>query len=115
MPIWDDDDYVQKDRSLVDIWFNRSETPQYYPLVFTSFWIDSRSTRISVRQSRDPFDGAQIVLYSTPLGEGTDARSSRTTTQLESDGTVVHRQVSLQPDGSERPVMELRLTRRARR
>src|SRR3954447_8178986 len=30
--------------------------------LFTSYWIDSRSTRISVRQSKDKFDGKQIVL-----------------------------------------------------
>ena len=31
---------------------------------FTSFWVDSRQTRASVRQGREPFDGQKIVLYS---------------------------------------------------
>ena len=34
---------------------------------FTSFWVDSRQTRASVRQGREPFDGQQIVLYSVSL------------------------------------------------
>ncbi|HEY6051097.1 MAG TPA: DUF1579 family protein, partial [Thermoanaerobaculia bacterium] len=32
--------------------------------LFTTFWYDSRSTRMSIRRSREPFDGKQIVLYS---------------------------------------------------
>lgn len=44
--IWDDDMYVTNNialRSLAglrDIWFKLGTTPQYYPLVFTSFWIE---------------------------------------------------------------------------
>jgi len=44
--IWDDDDYVtgnQTLRSLVGlgrIWFDPSATPQYYPLVHTTFWFE---------------------------------------------------------------------------
>ena len=34
---------------------------------FTSFWVDSRQTRVSARQSREPFDGQKIVLYSVSL------------------------------------------------
>jgi hypothetical protein len=79
---------------------------------FTSFWIDSRSTRVSVRQSGEPFDGREIRLHSVAVGEGEQARVSRTSTHLEADGSIVHRQVSVQPDGSERPVMELELRRR---
>jgi hypothetical protein len=79
---------------------------------FTSFWIDSRSTRVSVRQSGEPFDGREIRLHSVAVGEGTEVRVSRTSTHVEADGSIVHRQVSVQPDGSERPVMELRLQRR---
>ena len=43
--IWDDDDYVTENTLLHDaqglgrIWIPR-ETPQYYPLVFTTFWIE---------------------------------------------------------------------------
>src|SRR5580698_4956341 len=44
--IWDDDDYVTQNatlRTLVglkQIWFDPQSTPQYYPLVFTSFWVE---------------------------------------------------------------------------
>ena len=46
--IWDDDRYVTKNITLGDvaglrrIWFDVGATPQYYPLVFTSFWIERR-------------------------------------------------------------------------
>ncbi|HSW45038.1 MAG TPA: tetratricopeptide repeat protein [Phycisphaerae bacterium] len=44
--IWDDDDYVTNNRALRSfdglgrIWFEPGATPQYYPLTFTSFWIE---------------------------------------------------------------------------
>jgi len=44
--IWDDDDYVTQNATLRtieglrQIWFDPQATPQYYPLVFTSFWIE---------------------------------------------------------------------------
>jgi tetratricopeptide (TPR) repeat protein len=44
--IWDDDHYVTDNLTLrsVDglrrIWFEPGATPQYYPLVFTSFWLE---------------------------------------------------------------------------
>ena len=80
---------------------------------FTSFWIDSRSTRVSVRQSEDAFDGEQIVLWSRALGDDGNARRSRTVTRIDADGQrVQHRQWSIAADGSERLVMELVLTRR---
>ena len=46
--IWDDDDYVTENPTLVqgngleEIWLNPSATPQYYPLVHTSFWLETR-------------------------------------------------------------------------
>jgi len=84
--------------------------------VFTSFWIDSRSTRISLRQSKkdEKFNGEKIVLMSKSLAEeGPAARQSRTETHLEDNGrTLVHQQFGLSPDGSERLVMELRMTRK---
>lgn len=46
--IWDDDDYITENRTLIDleglrrIWFQLGATPQYYPLVFTSFWLERR-------------------------------------------------------------------------
>lgn len=44
--IWDDDGYVQNNAALRtvaglrDIWFDVNATPQYYPLVHTSYWIE---------------------------------------------------------------------------
>lgn len=44
--IWDDDQYVVENptlrtaEGLVDIWTDPAATPQYYPLVHTSFWIE---------------------------------------------------------------------------
>lgn len=44
--IWDDDDYVTENATLrsVDglrrIWFESGATPQYYPLVHTSYWLE---------------------------------------------------------------------------
>jgi tetratricopeptide (TPR) repeat protein len=44
--IWDDDDYVTENPTLrsmdglADIWISPQATPQYYPLVHTSFWIE---------------------------------------------------------------------------
>lgn len=44
--IWDDDDYVTENPTLGNlsglkaIWLDPSATPQYYPLVHTSFWIE---------------------------------------------------------------------------
>jgi Tfp pilus assembly protein PilF len=43
--IWDDDDYIinnfsiQKTEGLKEIWFSY-KTPQYYPVVFSSFWLE---------------------------------------------------------------------------
>jgi Protein of unknown function (DUF1579) len=81
---------------------------------FTSVWTDSRATRMSFRQGRDKFDGKEIVLYSASLGEGArEARQSRTVSRLEDGGRkIVHRQYAISPDGSERLMMELLLTRK---
>jgi len=46
--IWDDDSYVTgnalltEDGGLAKIWFEPSASPQYYPAVFTSFWVEAR-------------------------------------------------------------------------
>ena len=46
--IWDDDDYVTANETLRSadglrrIWFDVGATPQYYPLVHTTFWIEYR-------------------------------------------------------------------------
>jgi hypothetical protein len=82
---------------------------------FTSVWTDSRSTRMSFRQSQDAFNGKEIVLYGRSLAEGgKPARRSRTTTRLADDGRkIVHRQYSIGSGGEERLVMELVLTRKS--
>ena len=68
---------------------------------FTSFWTDLRQTRMSVRQSRDPFDGDRIILYSRSLeADGKEARRSKTISRLEEGGRkLVHRQYALLPGG----------------
>src|SRR5216684_8061750 len=44
--IWDDDAYVTNNRTLrtaaglQDIWLKPGSVPQYYPLVFSSFWVE---------------------------------------------------------------------------
>ncbi len=78
---------------------------------FTSFWTDSRQTRMSVRQSQDRFDGKQIVLYSRSLdAAGNDARRSKTVSRLDDEGRkLIHRQYSVGPGGEERLVMELEM------
>jgi hypothetical protein len=84
--------------------------------LFTSVWIDSRQTKMSLRASKDKFNGEEIVLYSGSLQEGDkQLRKSRTVTRLEDDGRkIVHRQYNLSADGKERLVMELVLTRKAK-
>jgi hypothetical protein len=81
---------------------------------FTSFWTDSRSTRISIRQSENDFDGKQIVLYSRSLDQdpGKSDRRSKTVTDMDDDGKrIIHRQYTIDPEKNERLVMELVLTR----
>lgn len=82
--------------------------------LFTSTWVDSRQTRMSVRRSKDKFDGKEIVLYARPLdGGGGEAASSRTVSRVEGNGTtIVHRQYAPTPDGKERLVMQLVMTKR---
>lgn len=80
---------------------------------FTSLWTDSRSTRFSLRQSETPFDGKQIELFGKTLGDpGPNPRRSRTVSVVEDSGRkILHRQFSVAPDGAERPVMQLEMTR----
>jgi hypothetical protein len=81
--------------------------------LFTSTWVDSRSTRMSFRRSKDEFNGTEIVLLSRSLDDK-ERRQSRTVTRLEDDGKkIVHRQYSPGPDGKERLVMDLVMTRKA--
>jgi hypothetical protein len=79
---------------------------------FTSVWTGSRQTRMSIRQSQDPFKGSEIILYSVSLEGGTQPRRSRTVTHLEDKDKLIHRQYAAGPDGKERLVMELVMTRK---
>ena len=81
---------------------------------FTSVWTDSRSTRMSLRQSQDKFDGKAIVLVGRTLENGgTDNRRSHTRAVLEDEGkTLIHRQFNIGPDGKEFQIMELHMTRK---
>jgi len=83
--------------------------------LFTSFWTDSRRTKISLRQSHEPFDGKQIVLFSKSLdAREKEERTSRTVTRLEDEGRkIVHRQYNIGANGEERMMMELVMTRKA--
>ncbi|HEY7116489.1 MAG TPA: tetratricopeptide repeat protein [Tepidisphaeraceae bacterium] len=44
--LWDDNDYVSDNPALrssdglADIWFHPTASPQYYPVVFTTFWVE---------------------------------------------------------------------------
>jgi hypothetical protein len=83
---------------------------------FTSTWVDSRATRFSNRQSKEPFDGKQITLAAAGLTtEDRPPRNSRTVTTLEDDGKkIIHRQFGVSPDGGERLVMQLVMTKTAK-
>jgi hypothetical protein len=82
--------------------------------LFTSIWVDSRATRMSLRQSRDKFDGKEIVMFSQSLpGDGKGPGQSRTVTRLEQQGLLIfHHQYVVGPDGKERLIMELVMTRK---
>jgi hypothetical protein len=84
--------------------------------LFTSVWTDSRQTGMSVRKSKDKFDGSKIVLYSRSLDDtAKDARRSRTVTELTNEGNqIVHRQYAIADDGTERLMMELIMSRQLR-
>jgi hypothetical protein len=84
--------------------------------LFTSVWTDSRSTRMSMRQSQEPFKGEEIVLYGRSLSDaGQNPRRSRTVTRLEEEGRkIVHRQYAPSPDGKDWLMMELVMTRKGK-
>ena len=83
--------------------------------LFTTFWFDSRSTRVSIRQSRDPFDGKQVVLYSVSLGGSHgEEHSSRTVSHLEEGGKkLIHQQFNTDAAGKEHVLMELIMARKS--
>ena len=81
---------------------------------FTSIWIDSRSTRFSIRQGEGDFDGKQIVLQARGIGPGAGPeRRSRSVSILEDgDRRLIHRQYSDEPGAEPRLVMQLEMTRK---
>lgn len=85
--------------------------------LFTTFWYDARSTRFSIRQSREPFDGKQIVLYSASLAASHgEERKSRTVSHLEDGGKkLIHQQFNQDAGGKEKLLMELIMTRKAKK
>jgi hypothetical protein len=82
--------------------------------LFTSVWTDSRSTKMSIRQSKEPFDGSEIILASVPMANGVrETRPSRSTTRLADGGRkIIHQQSAINPDKTERLMMELILIRK---
>jgi hypothetical protein len=84
--------------------------------LFTSVWTDSRQTRMSIRRSREPFDGTRIAMFSAPLDpKAPDPWASRTESVLKDGDTVLtHRQFTINADGTERLIMELVMTRAAK-
>ena len=81
--------------------------------IFTSVWVDARSTAMSFRQSEGKFDGEQIILFGRSLDSKTPPRASRTVAHLEDNGRkLFHRQYNVGPDGKERLLMELAMTRK---
>ena len=82
---------------------------------FTSVWADSRSTKMSFRQSKAPFDGQRIITFSQALGNGgvREADLSRNETHLENNGRkIIHQQFVANTNGTERVVFELILTKK---
>jgi hypothetical protein len=83
---------------------------------FTTVWTDSRSARMSLRQSQEPFNGKEIVLHSRSIEkDARGARTSRTITRMEANGNrIVHRQYTVSADGQERLIMELNMSRKSK-
>ncbi len=83
---------------------------------FTTMWTDSRSTRVSLRQSQAPFDGKEIVLVGRSLdddGKAPPASTSRTVSAIEpGNNRIVHRQYVARTGAKERLIMELVMTRK---
>jgi len=81
---------------------------------FTSVWLDSRQTRMSMRQSDDKFDGREIHLVGKTLDtDGKPTGPSHTISRIEDDNNIItHQQFTQSPDGKDRLVMELVMTRK---
>jgi hypothetical protein len=83
---------------------------------FTTVWTDSRSTRMSLRQSQDPFNDKEIVLHSRSIETDVrGSRMSRTVSRMEANGDrIIHRQYTVGVDGQERLIMELNMNRKSK-
>ena len=69
---------------------------------------------MSARAGKGPFDGKEIILFSKSFTDDAKGatRVSRTVTKLEDGGKkIIHRQYNVGPDGAERLMMELEMTR----
>lgn len=79
---------------------------------FTTVWLDSRRTQMSIRQSRGKFDGKHIVLYSTSLDREHPHRTTFARAHLEDNGRVlVYNHYFVVPGGQPRKMFELYMTR----
>src|SRR2546423_12742722 len=82
---------------------------------FTTVWYDSRQTTMSIRQSDGTFDGKNVILYATALDPDRPGRRTVARAHLEDNGRLLlHRHYLIGDDGSERMMIELRLTRKGK-
>ena len=80
---------------------------------FTTVWYDDNQTTMSIRQSDGTFNGHDIVLWATQLDPDRPGRKTVARAHLEENGNLLlHRHYLVNPDGSERMMIELRMTRR---
>ena len=80
--------------------------------LFMSTWFDSRQAKMSVRQSKEKFNGKQVELATIPYKLDKSARASRTLTTFEDNGKKLwHRQWNM-IDDKEQLWMELHMTRK---
>jgi hypothetical protein len=80
---------------------------------FTTVWIDSHQTTMSIRQSDGTFDGQNIVLWATALDPDRPGRKTVARAHLEQGGRLlVHRHFLIDDKGAERLMIELRMTRK---
>lgn len=82
---------------------------------FTTVWYDSRQLTMSIRQSDGTFDGKNIVLWATSLDPDRPGRRTVARAHLEDNGKLLlHRHYLIDPaNGSERMMIELRMTKRS--
>jgi len=80
---------------------------------FTTVWYDSHQTTMSIRQSDGTFDGQNIVLWATSLDPDRPGRKTVARARLEQGGRLLlHRHFVVDPNGTERLMIELRMTRK---